>query len=211
MLTTPPDVLSPRMVRIVEDLAGDWRRLDERVERLSDEIEAIRAPGCQLRAADERAGVGPIISSAMVDRRGGCVQQGPRLRRLAGARAKGDLDRGPYHPRQDIQAWQSLPAMPASIPIRHRGTLASQAAIRPRAIFSRKTIAARLLLSSGRIIKRQPCCRTASNINGLGLIRFFFGTGTSVTNTPIETAGWGCHDRAHQSSPSELQILGRRS
>ena len=31
--------------------------------------------------------------------------------------------------------------MPASIPIRHRGTLASRAAIRPRAIFSRKTIA----------------------------------------------------------------------
>jgi transposase len=29
------------MVRIVEDIAGDWRRLDERVEQLSDEIEAI--------------------------------------------------------------------------------------------------------------------------------------------------------------------------
>ena len=37
LLTTPPDVLSPRMVPIVEDLDGDWRRLDERVERLSDE------------------------------------------------------------------------------------------------------------------------------------------------------------------------------
>ena len=24
------DVLSPRMIRIVEDLSGDWRRLDER-------------------------------------------------------------------------------------------------------------------------------------------------------------------------------------
>ncbi len=32
ILATPPDVLSPRMVRIVEGLAGDWRRLDERVE-----------------------------------------------------------------------------------------------------------------------------------------------------------------------------------
>src|SRR5205814_699884 len=41
ILATPPDVLSPRMVRIVEDLASDWRRLDERVEVLSDEIEAI--------------------------------------------------------------------------------------------------------------------------------------------------------------------------
>ena len=32
ILATPPDVLSPRMVRIIEDLAGDWRRLDERVQ-----------------------------------------------------------------------------------------------------------------------------------------------------------------------------------
>src|SRR6202158_5074829 len=41
LLATPPDVLSPRMVRVIEDLAGDWRRLDERVKSLSDEIEAI--------------------------------------------------------------------------------------------------------------------------------------------------------------------------
>src|SRR3989442_1483130 len=44
ILATPPDVLSPRMVRIIEDLARDWRRLDDRVERLSDEIEAIPRP-----------------------------------------------------------------------------------------------------------------------------------------------------------------------
>src|SRR5207247_9961660 len=31
LLTAPPDVLSPRMVRIIEDLAGDWRWLDERI------------------------------------------------------------------------------------------------------------------------------------------------------------------------------------
>jgi transposase len=49
ILATPPDVLSPRMVRIIEDLACDWRRLDERVERLSDEIEAIarQDAGCE--------------------------------------------------------------------------------------------------------------------------------------------------------------------
>jgi len=41
LLSTPPEVLSPRMVRVVEDLAGDWRRLDERIEELSGEIEAI--------------------------------------------------------------------------------------------------------------------------------------------------------------------------
>jgi len=31
ILATPPDVLSPRLVRIIENLAGDWRRLYERV------------------------------------------------------------------------------------------------------------------------------------------------------------------------------------
>jgi transposase len=37
ILATPPEVLSPRMVRIIEDLAGDWRRLDERIECLSSD------------------------------------------------------------------------------------------------------------------------------------------------------------------------------
>src|SRR5580700_3417299 len=41
ILATRSDVLSPRMLRIVEDLAGDWRRLDERIEGLSGEIEAL--------------------------------------------------------------------------------------------------------------------------------------------------------------------------
>jgi transposase len=34
ILATRCDVLSPRMVRGIEDLAGDWRRLDERIEGL---------------------------------------------------------------------------------------------------------------------------------------------------------------------------------
>jgi transposase len=28
IISTPPEVLSPRMVRLIEALAGDWRRLD---------------------------------------------------------------------------------------------------------------------------------------------------------------------------------------
>ena len=55
ILATPPDVLSPRMARVIEDLAGDWRRLDERIEGLSAEIEALARAGLRLRAADERA------------------------------------------------------------------------------------------------------------------------------------------------------------
>src|SRR5881392_1987843 len=66
ILSTPPDVLSPCMVRVIEDLAGDWRRLDERIEGLSDEIKAIahQESGCERLMSVP--GIGPIISSAMV-------------------------------------------------------------------------------------------------------------------------------------------------
>src|ERR1700730_7577623 len=58
--------LSPRMVHVIEDLAGDWRRLDERIDGLSDEIEAIarRDAGCERLMSVP--GIGQIISSAMV-------------------------------------------------------------------------------------------------------------------------------------------------
>ena len=66
ILATPPDVLSPRMVRIIEDLAGDWRRLDERVQNLSNEIEAVAHQDAGCERLMSVPGVGPIISSAMV-------------------------------------------------------------------------------------------------------------------------------------------------
>jgi len=54
------------MAHIIEDLAGDWRRLDERIEAVSSEIE-------ELAQADEGAArpmsvpdIGPLISSATV-------------------------------------------------------------------------------------------------------------------------------------------------
>ena len=65
ILATPPDVLSPRMVRISKTWpatgAGSTSR-SEFVERDRNH----RAPGCRLRTVDERARDGPIISSAMV-------------------------------------------------------------------------------------------------------------------------------------------------
>jgi transposase len=66
ILAMPPDVLSPRMVRIVEDLACDWRRLDERVEGLSNEIETIARQDAGCERLMSVPGIGPIISSAMV-------------------------------------------------------------------------------------------------------------------------------------------------
>jgi transposase len=41
ILAKRSDGLSPRMLRVIEDLAGDWRRLDERIEGLSGEIGAL--------------------------------------------------------------------------------------------------------------------------------------------------------------------------
>jgi transposase len=66
ILATSPAILSPRMVRMIEDLAADWHRLDERIECLSGEIEVLarRDSGCELLMTVP--GIGPIISSAMV-------------------------------------------------------------------------------------------------------------------------------------------------
>ena len=66
ILATPPDVLSPRMVQVIEDLASDWRRLDERVESLSGEIEAVARQDADCERLMSVPGIGPIISSAMV-------------------------------------------------------------------------------------------------------------------------------------------------
>ena len=66
ILAMPPDVLSPRMVRAIEDLAGDWRRLDERIEGLSSEIEAVARHDAGCERLMSVPGIGPIISSAMV-------------------------------------------------------------------------------------------------------------------------------------------------
>ena len=66
ILATRSEALSPRMVRLIEDLAGDWRRLDERVEGLSGEIDALARQDSGCERLMSVPGIGPIISSAMV-------------------------------------------------------------------------------------------------------------------------------------------------
>src|SRR5437588_79942 len=66
ILSTRTDVLSPRMLRIIEDSGGDWRRLDERIEGLSSEIEALARQDKACERLMTVPGIGPIISSAMV-------------------------------------------------------------------------------------------------------------------------------------------------
>jgi transposase len=66
ILATRTDVLSPRMVRVIEDLAGDWHRLDERIEGLSSEIATLAHKDTACARLMTVPGIGPIISSAMV-------------------------------------------------------------------------------------------------------------------------------------------------
>ena len=66
ILASPPDVLSPRMLRVIEDLAGDWRRLDERIESLSARSKRLPAQDAGCDRLMSVPGIGPIISSAVV-------------------------------------------------------------------------------------------------------------------------------------------------
>ena len=66
LLAAPPDVLSPRMVGVIEGLAEDWRRLDERIEHLSGEVTALAHQDAGCKRLVSVPGIGPIISSAMV-------------------------------------------------------------------------------------------------------------------------------------------------
>jgi transposase len=66
VLATRSDALSPRMLRVIEELAGDWRRLDQRIDGLTGEIEALARQDQACSRLMTVPGIGPIISSAMV-------------------------------------------------------------------------------------------------------------------------------------------------
>lgn len=66
ILSASCDRLSPRMIRIIEDLCADWRELDRRIEAFTDEIASLAKAdeGCQRLMTIP--GLGPTISSAIV-------------------------------------------------------------------------------------------------------------------------------------------------
>jgi transposase len=66
ILGSNAEVLSSRMVSLIADLAQDWRRLDERIETVSAEIEALAQQDESCQRLMTVPGVGPIISSAVV-------------------------------------------------------------------------------------------------------------------------------------------------
>ena len=66
ILATRTDVVSPRMIRIISDLIGDWEYLDDRITRVTDEIEELAYADVSCGRLMTIPGIGPIIASAMV-------------------------------------------------------------------------------------------------------------------------------------------------
>ena len=100
------------MVGVIEGLAEDWRRLDERIEHLSGEITALAQQDVGCKRLVSVPGIGPIISSAMVAAIGTLAMRSLKAvtSPLGRVRAEADLDWRSHHPRQDIEAGQPLPA-----------------------------------------------------------------------------------------------------
>jgi transposase len=108
ILAKRTDVLSPRMVRIVSDLAGDWRQLDDRIETVTDEIETLAKADDSCRRVMTVPGIGPIISSAMVAAIGNGTAFAKGRDGLARSRTQTDVDWRPDYPRTHLQARQQL-------------------------------------------------------------------------------------------------------
>ena len=62
IFATRTDVLSPCMLRILEDLSTDWHRLDARIADLSSEIEALARQDKGCARLMTVPGIGPVIS-----------------------------------------------------------------------------------------------------------------------------------------------------
>jgi len=60
------DVLTPRLVHLLEDLSGDWRQLDTRIEAITSQIEELARQDASCRRLMGIPGVGPLVASAMV-------------------------------------------------------------------------------------------------------------------------------------------------
>ncbi len=112
ILATRTDTLSPRMLRVIEELAGDWRRLDQRVDGLSREIEALARQDQACSRLMTVPGIGPIISSAMVAAvgTGDVFSKGRDFGAWLGLVPKQISTEDRTDPRQNLQARQSLPA-----------------------------------------------------------------------------------------------------
>ena len=90
VLAQRTDVLSPRMIRLIEELANDWRRLDDRVDAVTSEVQALARQDEGCRRLMGVPGIGALTASAVVATIG---NGGARLRSLNRAGAETTLHR----------------------------------------------------------------------------------------------------------------------
>jgi transposase len=88
----------------MEDLSGDWRRLDERIEHITKEIEVLAHGSESCRQLTTVPGIGPLIASAMV----AAIGNGAAFAKGRDS-AEANVDRRSDDPRAHQQARQSLP------------------------------------------------------------------------------------------------------
>jgi transposase len=87
------------------ELDEDWRRLDDRLELLSDEIESLSDNDAACKRLMTVPGIGPIISSAVVAAigTGSGFKQGRDF--AARPRPEAGVDRRSHQARPHLQAW----------------------------------------------------------------------------------------------------------
>jgi transposase len=109
ILSMLSDNRSPRVVRLIQDLAEDWRYLDRRVAAIAKDINELADQDAHCRRLMSAPGVGPIISSAMVAAigTGDAFDKG---RSMARSGTEANLNRRSNHSRPHIEARQPLPA-----------------------------------------------------------------------------------------------------
>jgi transposase len=66
ILGTCEDVLSPMIIRLIEELCEDWRRLDIWIDDLTEEIALLAQEDTHCQRLMTVPGIGPTISSALV-------------------------------------------------------------------------------------------------------------------------------------------------
>ena len=66
ILAERADVLSPRITHLIEDLSGDWQRLDQRIADVTTDIEQLAKQDEHCKSLMGVPGVGPMTASAMV-------------------------------------------------------------------------------------------------------------------------------------------------
>jgi transposase len=83
------------MIGIIEVLGSDWRRLDERVERVTEEIEQLAHGSQSWQQLMAVPGIGPLIACAMVASiaNGAAFAKGRDFAAWLGPRAEADVNR----------------------------------------------------------------------------------------------------------------------